>query len=68
MSADDPLRRQLRFALFRQIAGAVMFGIAFATRAIALGVDVVTAILGLVTLLIVIAAIVTRKKMQDLAP
>ena len=68
MSADDPLRRQLRFALFLQIAGAVMFGIAFATRAIALGVDVVTAILGLVTLLIVIAAIVTRKKMQDLAP
>ena len=68
MSADDPLRRQLRFALFLQIAGAVMFGIAFATRAIALGFDVVTAILGLVTLLVVIAAVVTRKKMQDLAP
>ena len=68
MSANDPLRRQLRFALFLQIAGAVMFGIAFATRAIALGFDVVTAILGLVTLLVVIAAVVTRKKMQDLAP
>lgn len=67
MSADDPLRRQLRFALFLQIAGALMFGIAFATRAIALGFDVVTAILGLVTLLVVIAAVVTRKKMRDLA-
>lgn len=67
MSADDPLRRQLRFALFLQVAGAVMFGIAFATRAIALGFDVVTAILGVVTLLVVIAAVVTRKKMQDLA-
>lgn len=66
MSADDPLRRQLRFALFLQIAGALMFGIAFATRAIALGFDVVTAILGLVTLLVVMAAVVTRKKMRDL--
>lgn len=66
MSTDDPLRRQLRFALFLQLAGALMFGIAFATRAIALGFDVVTAILGLVTLLVVMAAVVTRKKMRDL--
>lgn len=66
MSADDSLRRQLRFALFLQIAGALMFGAAFATRAIALGFDPVTALLGLVTLLIVGAAVFTRRKMQDL--
>lgn len=67
MSPEDSLRRQLRFAFFLQIAGAVMFGLAFGTRAFALGFDPVTAVLGLVTLLIVVAAVVTRRKMQDLA-
>lgn len=68
MSADEQLRRQLRFAFFLQIAGAVMFGGAFATRAVALGFDPITAVLGLVTLLIVGAAVFTRRKMRDLAP
>ena len=36
------------------------------TRAVALGFDPVTALLGLVTLLIVGAAVFTRRKMQDL--
>ena len=67
MSADESLRRQLRFALFLQVAGALMFGIAFATRAIALGFDPLTAALGLVTILIIGAVVFTRKKMQDLA-
>ena len=44
-----------------------MFGIAFATRAIALGFDPLTAALGLVTILIIGAVVFTRKKMQDLA-
>ena len=66
MSADESLRRQLRFALFLQMAGALMFGAAFATRALALGFDPVTALLALVTLLIVGAAVFTRRKMQDL--
>lgn len=67
MSAEESLRRQLRFAFFLQIAGAAFFGIAFATRAVALGLDPVTALLGLVAILIVVAAVVTRRKMQDLA-
>ena len=65
---DESLRRQLRFAFFLQIAGAAMFGVAFATRAMALGFDPLTAVLGLVTLLVVVAAIITRRKMRDLAP
>jgi hypothetical protein len=67
MSADDPLYRQLRFAFFLQVAGATMFGIAFVVRAINLGFEPVTAIFGLVTLIIVAAAIFTRRKMRDLA-
>jgi uncharacterized membrane protein YjjP (DUF1212 family) len=67
MSADEALRRQLRFAFFLQIAGAAMFGLAFATRAIALGFDPITAVLGLVTLLIVGAAVFTRRKMRGLS-
>lgn len=67
MSADESLRRQLRFALFLQIAGAAMFGIAFVTRAVVLGFEPVTAVLGLITLLIIGAAVFTRRKMQDLS-
>jgi hypothetical protein len=67
MSADESLRRQLRFAFFLQIAGAVMFGIAFLTRAVFLGFEPVTALLGLITLLVIGAAIFTRQKMRDLA-
>lgn len=66
MSADESLRRQLRFALTLQIAGAIMFGAACVIRAVALGLDPVTALLGLVALLIAGAAIFTRRKMQDL--
>jgi hypothetical protein len=67
MSADESLRRQLRFALFLQIAGAAMFGIAFVTRAVVLGFEPVTGVLALITLLIIGAAVFTRRKMQDLA-
>ena len=66
MTPEEQLRRQLRFAFFLQVAGAVMFGIAFVVRAVAFGLDAVTAILGLITVLVVGAAIFTRKKLQDL--
>lgn len=68
MSVDDPLYRQLRFAFFLQVAGAVMFGGAFIARAIGLGFEPVTAIFGLITLLIVAAAIFTRRKMREMRP
>jgi hypothetical protein len=67
MSAADPLYRQLRFAFILQVAGATMFGIAFIVRAVGLGFEPVTAIFGLITLLIVAAAVFTRRKMRDLA-
>ncbi|MFZ4511754.1 MAG: hypothetical protein ACOYNJ_12420 [Candidatus Nanopelagicales bacterium] len=67
MSADESLRRQLRFAFFLQVAGAALFGAAFVTRALALGFDPVTALLGLVALLIVGAAVFTRRKMRDIS-
>jgi len=67
MSADESLRRQLRFAFSLQVAGAVLFGAACATRAVALGLDAVTALLGLVSLLIVGAAVFTRRKMRDIS-
>jgi hypothetical protein len=66
VTPEEQLRRQLRFAFFLQFAGAVMFGLAFVVRAVAFGLDAVTAIFGLITLLIIGAAVFTRKKMQDL--
>lgn len=66
MTQDDALRRQLRFALFLQIAGSVLFGIACVVRAVALGVDLVTAVFGLVSLLILAAVVVTAQKLRSL--
>lgn len=66
MSQDDALRRQLRFALFLQASGAVLFGIACVVRAVALGFDIVTAIFGLVTILILAAVAVTAQKLRSL--
>lgn len=67
MTPEEQLRRQLRFAFFLQVAGATMFTIAVIVRTVAIGFDLATAILVLVTLLIVGAAYFTRKKMQQLA-
>lgn len=66
MSEDDALRRQLRFALFLQIAGAVLFGVACIVRAVALGVDLVTVMFGFVALLILGAVMVTSRKLRSL--
>lgn len=68
MTPEEQLRRQLRFAFFLQVAGATMFAVAVGIRTVAIGFDAVTAVLVLVTLLIVAAAVFTRKKMQQLAP
>lgn len=66
MSGDDPVYRQLRFAFVLQVAGATMFAVALVTRALALGFDPVTAILGLVMLLIIGAAVFTQQKMREI--
>jgi hypothetical protein len=44
-----------------------MFGVACVTRAMSVGLDPVTAALGLVMALIVLAAVFTRRRMRDLA-
>jgi hypothetical protein len=67
VSPEESLRRQLRFAFFLQVAGAAMFGVACVTRAMSVGLDPVTAALGLVMALIVLAAVFTRRRMRDLA-
>ena len=64
MSTDDSLRRQLRFSLFLQIAGAVMFAVATVVRALAVGIDLITIVLALITVAVVAAAVFTRSKMQ----
>lgn len=68
MTPEEQLRRQLRFALFLQVGGAAMFAVAAVVRAVAIGFDIVTAILVLITLLIVAAAVFTQRKMRELAP
>ena len=64
MSQDDSLRRQLRFALFLQVGGALMFSLAFIARVTALGLDVVTAILCLVTLHILGSVVFSEQSMR----
>ena len=66
MTPEESLRRQLRFAFFLQVAGAVMFTGAFIIRAVALGFDPVTAVLALIALGVAAAAVFTRRKMRDL--
>lgn len=66
MSQDDSLRRQLRFALFLQGGGALMFSLAFIARVSALGLDLVSAIFGLVTLLILGSVVVTAQRLRSL--
>lgn len=67
-AADESLRRQLRFAFFLQVAGAVMFGAAALIRGVSLGFDPLVIVFGCVALIIAAAAVFTRRKMQELAP
>lgn len=66
MTADESLKRQLRFSFFLQAAGAVMFAIATIVRALAVGFDLVTVILALVTIGVIAAAMFTRSKIRAL--
>lgn len=68
MTSDESLRRQLRFAFFLQVGGAVMFAIAFGVRVAALGIDGLSVVFAIVAALIAGAAVVTRRKMRDLSP
>lgn len=66
MSADDPLVRQLKFSFVLQVVGAALFAVATIIR-VALGGFDITAIIFLVaTVLITVAAVFTRKRIQQL--
>jgi hypothetical protein len=67
MSADESLRRQLRFAFFLQVAGAAMFTAATIIRVTSLGFDLLAVVFAGLAILIAGAAVFTRLKMQDLA-
>lgn len=66
MNGDEILRRQLRFSFFLQVAGAVMFAVATFVRAVAVGVDLGTILLALVTVGVGAAAMFTRSRMKAL--
>jgi uncharacterized membrane protein YjjP (DUF1212 family) len=68
MSADESLRRQLRFAYFLQIAGATMFTAAAVIRVVSFGFDALAVVFAGIAVLIAGAAIFTRRKMRELAP
>lgn len=68
MNADESLRRQLRFAFFLQVAGAVMFAAAAVIRIASLGVDLLAVVFAGVAILIAGAAVFTRGKMRELEP
>ena len=68
MSDNEPLRRQLRFSVFLQSFGALMFGVACVVRASSTGFDIVTVLFGVVALLVAGAAVFTFRKMRALAP
>jgi hypothetical protein len=67
-SPDDTLRRQLRFSLFLQAFAAVMMAVAAGVRLVAFGLDALTAVLILVTLLIVGAGVFTWTRLRAIPP
>jgi hypothetical protein len=68
MSADDSLRRQLRFAFFLQVTAAALFGVTAIVRFVSFGLDILAGAFALVAVLIGAAATFTRRKMRELAP
>jgi hypothetical protein len=66
MSADESLRRQLRFAFFLQVAGAVMFTVAAVLRIVSFGFDLLAVVFAGIAVLIGVAAAFTRRKMREL--
>jgi hypothetical protein len=62
---DPAARRQLRFAVFLQAMALLMMGGAFVIRLVVIGVDVVTALLGLLALGIVAALVFTTRRLRQ---
>lgn len=64
MTLDDATRRQLRFALFLQVGGFVMFLIALIVRVRSSGFDIVTGLFLLGALGTAAAAVFTRRQLH----
>jgi hypothetical protein len=62
---DASLRRTLRFSMFLQAFAALMMGAAAVVRAVSLGWDLVTVLLGLAFALILGAMAFTWGKLKD---
>ena len=66
MSAEEALRRQLKFSFVLQLAGGALFALATVVRAISVGFDGVTILFLAATLIISAAAVFTRTRMSTL--
>lgn len=65
MTLDDSTRRQLRFSLFLQLAGFVMFSVAFIVKFASTGFDIVSLLLLLGVVLTVLALAFTRRQLRQ---
>ena len=63
MTIDDATRRQLRFSLFLQGAGLLMFLVAFTMRFLNSGLDALSAFFGVAFALIAVAMWATRRQL-----
>ncbi len=66
MSAEDSLRRQLKFSFVLQVIGAVLFAVAFVIRALIYGLELTTWLFALGCIGISAIAVWTRKRLQEL--
>lgn len=64
MTLDDATRRQLRFSLFLQGAGLVMFLVAFTLRFLNDGLDPLAVFFGVAFALIAVAMWATRRQLR----
>lgn len=62
--ADPAARRQLRFAVFLQAMALLMMGGATVLRAVKIGVDPLTLVLGVLALLIAVALAFTTRQLR----
>lgn len=66
MSAEESLRRQLRFSFILQVIGAVLFAVAFVIRTVIYGLELTTWLFALGSIGIAAVAVWTRRRMQEL--
>jgi uncharacterized membrane protein YjjP (DUF1212 family) len=66
MSAEDALLRQLKFSFVLQVIGAALFAIATVIRFVAGGFDLMTIVFFGATLVIIAAAVLTRRRIRQL--